>query len=50
MGLETEIVKAYFDVWDAHDTKAILSTFTTPKGCWGTIKGSLEIYREKLGL
>ncbi len=25
---ETEIVKAYFDAWNAHDTKAILSTFT----------------------
>ena len=29
MGIETEIVKAYFDAWDAHDTKAILDTFTT---------------------
>lgn len=29
MSAETKIVKAYFDAWDAHDTNAILNTFTS---------------------
>ncbi len=29
MALETEVVKAYFDAWNAHDTQAILNTFTS---------------------
>lgn len=28
MSEDTAIVKAYFDAWDAHDTNAILATFT----------------------
>ncbi len=42
MSAEIEIVKEYFDAWDAHDTNAILNTFT-PDGTYSDPVGGTNL-------